>query len=191
VSNLGRIKALYVTKRSKATKELIWKYSPHILIGTPDVEGYLSVGLYDASRKQRAFRVHRLVAAAFVPNPLNKPVINHIDGVKWHNWASNIEWATVQENTQHAVDQGLIQFNVKHLKAISSLGTAKTKRKVRCIEDNIVYDSITAAGQSVGRPDDAELSTALHQRGGFYRGKHYEFYDEPTEATEDLIEQGL
>lgn len=53
--------------------------------------------------------VHRLVAAAFIENPGNRPAVNHIDGNKENNDASNLEWVTFQENTIHAYNTGLIQ----------------------------------------------------------------------------------
>lgn len=53
--------------------------------------------------------VHRLVAAAFIENPCNRPAVNHIDGCKENNDASNLEWVTFQENTIHAYNTGLIQ----------------------------------------------------------------------------------
>ena len=75
---------------------------------------YLSVCL-SYKDKGRHELVHRLVAMAFIPNPDNKPQINHIDGNKHNNHVSNLEWATCKENIQHAHNTGLNPGNSKAL----------------------------------------------------------------------------
>ena len=68
--------------------------------------GYMSISL-QLDGKTRVKSVHRLIAEAFVPNPDNKPVVNHINGIKTDNRASNLEWVTHSENDLHAYKTGL------------------------------------------------------------------------------------
>lgn len=58
-------------------------------------------------RKRKWHYTHRLVANAFVPNPLNLPIVNHIDGDKKNCRYDNLEWCTYYDNNQHACDTGL------------------------------------------------------------------------------------
>lgn len=69
--------------------------------------GYRFVSL-SVNNKSKNYAVHRLVAEAFLPNPLKLPIVNHIDGNKLNNNVENLEWVTAQKNSQHAHDTGLI-----------------------------------------------------------------------------------
>ena len=69
-------------------------------------KGYFRVGLYKDG-KTKKFRVHRLVASAFVPNPENFPEVNHKDGIKSNNAAHNLEWCSPCKNAIHAFKNGL------------------------------------------------------------------------------------
>lgn len=74
-------------------------------------DGYLAVTLWDDSirgnKKRKTFLVHRLVAETFIPNPENKPTVNHKDGNKKNNCVTNLEWATSHEQNVHAFSNGL------------------------------------------------------------------------------------
>jgi len=63
-------------------------------------------GYLECSIRHKKVPVHRLVAVAFVPNPDNKPQVNHKDGDKKNNKATNLEWVTARENIRHAVENG-------------------------------------------------------------------------------------
>ena len=69
--------------------------------------GYMSVGFWMEGGKIKRKYVHRLVAGTYVPNPCGKPEVNHIDGNKCNNVASNLEWCTKSENHKHAFKLGL------------------------------------------------------------------------------------
>lgn len=92
VSNLGRV-------RSKRKPNHIYKLS---LEG----KGYLRFGT-TINGIHNTYKVHRLVAITFIPNPENKSQVNHIDGDKLNNRVDNLEWVTNSENIQHAYDIGI------------------------------------------------------------------------------------
>lgn len=69
-----------------------------------DKDGYKIVSVRDESGKSTSARVHRLVAEAYIDNPGNKPVVNHLNGIKWDNRVENLRWSTIAENTKHGYD---------------------------------------------------------------------------------------
>ena len=73
-----------------------------------DTVGYYQCNLY--GEKKRYKRVHRLVAEAFISNPLNLPQVNHKDGNKLNNNIENLEWCNNADNTQHGYDTGLYKY---------------------------------------------------------------------------------
>ena len=91
VSNTGKVKSTR-KKFGKQEQETILKAK---VIWT----GYQRIGLVK-DKKCRQFYIHRLVAQAFIPNPENKPIINHKNGDRTDNRVENLEWCTHAENSQ-------------------------------------------------------------------------------------------
>lgn len=100
ISNFGNVMSLHF-KRSPTNKKLLKQ--------TPDGKyGYLKVMLRD-NGNDKMCTVHRLVAEAFIPNPNNKPNVNHLDTNPKNNRVDNLEWCTQKENIQYGYDFGNIQ----------------------------------------------------------------------------------
>lgn len=74
--------------------------------------GYLTVSA-SIGYGTRNVLVHRLVALAFIPNPMNYPYVNHKDGNKENNNVSNLEWCTQAQNIRHSIDNGLRIYKSK------------------------------------------------------------------------------
>ena len=96
ISDLGRVK---ITANTATRKERILKPLNH-------PRGYFRVALWKNNKPKFMF-IHRLVAIHFIPNPENKKTINHKDGNKSNNAATNLEWNTYRENMNHSILSGL------------------------------------------------------------------------------------
>ena len=93
VSDKGRVRSVdHITNGHK--------YNGKIIKQRPDKDGYMIVSLSGRGR-DKFKKVHRLVAIAFIPNPYNKPVVNHKNELKNCNESWNLEWMTVKENNNY------------------------------------------------------------------------------------------
>lgn len=104
ISNFGRVKSMlrYQVFSKGGKIEIPEKIRKPILNSE-----YLNITLSISKNNIRMKRIHILVATCFIPNPENKPQVNHKDGDKLNNHVDNLEWVTSSENLQHAYDTGL------------------------------------------------------------------------------------
>ena len=128
IDELGNVKSLPRSRINNkgykcTTKERILK--PQIR------NNYLFVRLSKNGIKE-TYSVHRLVAKHFIPNPENKPYVNHIDGDRLNNRVSNLEWVSASENMLHSC----YQLN-------------KNVRAVKCLTTDTIYPSIRTASKEM------------------------------------------
>lgn len=154
VSDLGNVRSIQFHGK-KRIKELSQ---------TPDKLGYKRVKLrkWDGS-VAGSFQVHRLVAEAFIPNPDDKPQVDHIDTDPSNNNANNLRWVTSLENQQNPITINRLKNNMigMNKKGIGPRISAEKKRKAVIFDDGtsiIKYPSITQASRETG------LSTCSIQR---------------------------
>lgn len=111
VSNTGKVKS-FQRNREKFLSDKYYE------------NGYLRASLSKNKEKKKVL-IHRLVAETFIPNPENKPEVNHIDGNKKNNNASNLEWCTRCENVKHAWETGLNENQREKLRNMNPLKARK------------------------------------------------------------------
>jgi hypothetical protein len=153
--------------------------------------GYYSVAL-SKNGHVKQFLLHRLLAEQFILNIDNKPTVNHINGDKLDNTIQNLEWATYSEQIQHAInilgfvphkvvcvyDDKLRQIRKKARTGYIIPEHVKQKikeslsQKVKCLTDNIEFDSIKAA-VLYSQTSKTTFHRKLHN-GELINGKKYE-----------------
>lgn len=145
VSNLDNVRSLervvtHKTTGSRTIREKILKLNN-------DNNGYFYVSLSKDGKKKN-FKIHRLVAEAFIPNPENLPQVNHIDENKSNNKITNLEWSTSLSNLNHS--------------RVIEKGNLARKRRIiqKSFDGNIIetYSSITEAVKALGLNNHSLIS---------------------------------
>lgn len=163
VSNLGNVKSLNFHRKNKEC----------LLTPKIDKDGYLEIALYK-NGKSKYYRIHRLVAIAFISNNENKKEVNHINGIKSDNRVDNLEWCTSSENQVHAYKTGLQKI---------SGGALSNRKKIKCIELNIIKDSIhemqrylVEQGYTTNKRI-SRLSEVMNKGINYYLGFNFKFIE--------------
>lgn len=142
VSNKGNVRSIqfHGKKRIRLMSQYRRKY------------GYKAVKLRDwHNNKISTAQVHRLVAEAFIPNPDNKPQVDHIDTLPWNNSVENLRWCTPLENQRNPVTLQRLSENMIKMNNLSIGPKASAlKRRKSVMHNETFYESITKAAQSVG-----------------------------------------
>lgn len=157
VSNLGRIRSCNRVVNNSASRTGKQHRKGKILALNKTYRGYYIVHLFRGGKKIHPL-VHRLVAQAFIPNPENKPQINHIDGNPRNNQVKNLEWATESENMRHAC------YVLK-----------KNIRPVKSVETGQRFPSVRAAERVLGVAHGV-ISTSI-KLGCRVKGEHWRYDD--------------
>ena len=158
VSNLGRVRSTSY-KGIKILKPSITK------------SGYLNV-IFCINQKREHKLVHRLVAETFIPNPKNKPQVNHINGIKTDNRVENLEWCTASENGLHAYKNGLSKNVVWKY---TGKPVAKIDKKTGQIIEK--YRSMLSAKKINGYSTCTNIARACHGKSKTAYGYKWEFID--------------
>lgn len=145
ISNLGRIKSLSRFVNNCKNYGSIGFYTKEkILKLAISKTGYYICTLFK-NGKGKTFKVHRLIAKAFIENPNNYKIINHIDGNKLNNNLNNLEWCNHSHNNKEAYKQGLKENNLKWI--IECNKKKRKKVKQYDLQNNFIkeWESINEA----------------------------------------------
>lgn len=156
VSNTGKV-------RNIKTKYILNPYKTN--------KGYYYANLC-INKKSKGIGIHRLVALNFIDNPENKPQVNHINGIKADNRAENLEWVTCSENIIHSYKNGMQRMAWD--RELINRNAMKHFKKIKNIEQNIIFNSITEASKSLNI-NISSISSCLNGRYKTAGGYHWKY----------------
>lgn len=174
VSNLGRVRSL---GRKINTGRNGYRITQDKILKQYNKFGYNYVILY-CNQKSKTIRTHRLVAEMFISNPENKPQVNHKNENKEDNSVNNLEWTTAKENCNYGTR------NIRILNKMKKQNVANFGQKIRCVELNIIFDSIKDATKFCGRENISEICACLNHKKGLKTayGYHWERIGNPIKS---------
>lgn len=146
--------------------------------------GYEYIHLNKGDKNGRMFRVHRLVAKAFIPNPDRLPQVNHINGNKQDNRASNLEWCTPLQNQRHAIESGLFNTVGEETQAQNSRKN-KSGKYAKSMSTAIQCMVLKLLAKNMGL-----LMCASGMRFSEKRGKRWSEYCQYCGAYNDTVLKG-
>jgi hypothetical protein len=137
--------------------KLVKRPRPEAILKLQIKRGYVTISLCKDGKK-KMFRFHRLKAKMYIPNPENKPFINHKNGIKDDNRLENLEWCTHQENMRHATDMGL--------KIIPSGSASRLSKEVHQFTMNGGFVKSFGSGQEAERETGISRSNIIYNIKG-------------------------
>lgn len=143
--------------------------------------GYHGVSL-KVNGKFHPYRIHRLVAEAFIPNPENKPEVNHINGIKTDNRVENLEWVTSRENQIHATQVLGKCIGETHGMALL------TEDDVRVVCELLVEGYQTKKISEVTGVNEATVAKIRHGRCWKHISKEYKFQKKSRCLSVETVE---
>lgn len=153
-----------------------------------DKDGYLSVSLNLEEGGKKKYRVHRVVALTFIPNPDNKSEVNHINSIRDDNRVENLEWATRSENEKHAFRDGRWpELREKARENLLKYAVSAISKPVNQydLEGNLIatYPSMSAAAREIGT-SHTTISRAC-EKGGTVHGFKWELAQRLSESCKE------
>ena len=154
-----------------------------------DKDGYKIVALGD----RKIYRAHRLIALTFIENPEGKPVVNHINHIKYDNRVDNLEWVTHSENSIHSYSNNFRENSTKEwVRQVQPKGAEASKTRVAQydLNDNLiaVFDSQREASEQTGtcRSSITRCCTGQRKTAGGFKWKYLE--GSTTKKPQNLVD---